>query len=246
MKGVSAVPVHTTIMLGNTVIPYTVEVRPKRRYAAIQVTTEGQVRLLVPPEYSESQGQNLLREKSAWLLKHYAQRAVHNVKQFITGETFDLMNLSLTLHVHDQPASLPTSFKKRGDGDLVYHCSAEAGRSPEAVRAQLIRWYYRQAEVYIPARINHLVGNVGRRPTGIKIHDYKTRWGYCREDGLVAINWRIMQAPAEAIDYVIVHELVHLRFPHHQPTFWEGVSSVFPDYLVQKQWLKIHGAELQW
>ncbi len=244
--GVPAIPASTTIVLGNTVVPYTVEVRPRRRYALIQITAGGQVKLLLPIHYTASQGQEFLREHEAWVLKHYDPCRVLPAKQFVAGEQFYLKNQPLTLHMDIQPGSLSGLFERRGQSELVYRCSTNAAAPPKSVREQLMRWYLAQAHAYIPERIEHFAEIVGKRPARIKIREYATRWGYCRADGLVAFNWRIMQAPVEAIDYVVVHELTHLRFHHHQRPFWEGVGRVLPQYQEQKQWLAVHGEELQW
>ncbi len=62
----------------------------------------------------------------------------------------------------------------------------------------------------------------------------------------MAFNWRLIQAPLSGIDYVIVHELTHRRYPHHRQMFWDAVRVILPDFGRRKQWLRDHGAELGW
>ncbi len=78
----------------------------------------------------------------------------------------------------------------------------------------------------------------------ISIRDQKTRWGSCSGKGNLNFNWRLILAPEEVLDYVVVHELAHRREMNHSPAFWKLVEEILPDYRIRRQWLKQHGAEL--
>lgn len=78
----------------------------------------------------------------------------------------------------------------------------------------------------------------------ISIRDQKTRWGSCSGKGNLNFNWRLILAPEEVLDYVVVHELAHRKEMNHSPAFWEIVERVLPDYKKRRQWLKQHGGEL--
>ena len=78
----------------------------------------------------------------------------------------------------------------------------------------------------------------------ISIRDQKTRWGSCSGKGNLNFNWRLILAPEEVQDYVVVHELAHRREMNHSPAFWKIVECVLPDYRTCRQWLKQHGGEL--
>ena len=73
----------------------------------------------------------------------------------------------------------------------------------------------------------------------VRVEEFKARWGSCRSTG-IALNWRLIQAPARVIDFVCVHELVHLSVPNHSAAFWESVRKIVPDYPEHKQWLKLN------
>jgi len=78
----------------------------------------------------------------------------------------------------------------------------------------------------------------------IEIRDQRTRWGSCSARGTLSFNWRLALAPYEVLDYVVVHELCHLRQPNHSPRFWELVAARRPHWREQRAWLRNHGAEL--
>jgi predicted metal-dependent hydrolase len=79
----------------------------------------------------------------------------------------------------------------------------------------------------------------------IAIRDQRTRWGSCSSRGTLSFNWRLVLAPLEVAEYVVVHELCHLREPNHSPRFWQLVAAARPAYREQRRWLADHGWELQ-
>jgi predicted metal-dependent hydrolase len=114
------------------------------------------------------------------------------------------------------------------------------------VRIALVGWFYERALEVLPGRVTHYSHRLNAHPKALKIREYKSRWGFCRADGLIALNWRLIQAPLAVIDYVVVHELIHQTYPHHQPTFWAAVKRARPTADHERQWLKTHGRELFW
>jgi predicted metal-dependent hydrolase len=78
----------------------------------------------------------------------------------------------------------------------------------------------------------------------IEVRDQHTRWGSCSPRGTLSFNWRLVLAPLEVLDYVVVHELCHLREANHSPRFWRLVADRRPDWREQRGWLREHGAEL--
>ncbi len=78
----------------------------------------------------------------------------------------------------------------------------------------------------------------------IDVRGQRTRWGSCSPRGTLSFNWRLVLAPFEVLDYVVVHELCHLREPNHSPRFWSLVSERRPDWRAQRDWLRAYGSEL--
>jgi predicted metal-dependent hydrolase len=82
------------------------------------------------------------------------------------------------------------------------------------------------------------------RPARIQIRDQRSRWGSCSTRGTLSFNWRLVLAPLEVLDYVVVHELCHLRHPNHSGRFWRLVEERRPNFRAQRDWLNEHGPEL--
>jgi predicted metal-dependent hydrolase len=107
----------------------------------------------------------------------------------------------------------------------------------------------RQGRTRARALLHQLAAAEGERLgvgfRGIAIRDQRTRWGSCSSRGMLSFNWRLVLAPLEVAEYVVVHELCHLREPNHSPRFWQLVAAARPSYREQRRWLADHGWELQ-
>ena len=96
----------------------------------------------------------------------------------------------------------------------------------------------RRAAQYIPARVAHYGAIMGLTPTNVRITSAQKRFGSCSGDNRLCFSWRLMQYPAEAVDYVVVHELAHIRHHDHSRDFWRLVESVMPDYRARQALLR--------
>lgn len=114
------------------------------------------------------------------------------------------------------------------------------------VRAALTDWYKRNAETRIPERILHWADKLDVKAPEVLLAEPRKRWGSASSSGTVRINWRIIQAPLSLVDYVVAHELTHLRHPDHTPEFWRALERVMPDYEKRKTDLRHLGPILNW
>jgi predicted metal-dependent hydrolase len=108
------------------------------------------------------------------------------------------------------------------------------------IRKNLKRWYMEEARREIQARCMWFSTKTGQVPATIRITDARQRWGSCTHKGGLNFSWRLIQVPPEIIDYVVVHELVHISQPDHSKKFWAKVSTIMPDYEQRRNWLKDH------
>lgn len=96
----------------------------------------------------------------------------------------------------------------------------------------------------LPGRCVELAGRHGLTVSRVSIRNQRSRWGSCSSRGTIALNWRLVQMPASVSDYVILHELMHLRQPNHSRQFWREVAGVCEGWREAEKWLRIHGREL--
>lgn len=106
------------------------------------------------------------------------------------------------------------------------------------------RWLIKKAEEYLPKRLMELAQKLGVRYKKVQVKDVKSRWGSCSSKGTISLNWRLIMAPSEVIDYVLIHELAHIVHPNHSKYFWKYVATFCPDYKLHRSWLRKNGQHL--
>ncbi len=114
----------------------------------------------------------------------------------------------------------------------------------EAVRAALKAELSKLALTRIRQRLETYAPRLGVHFGRVTIRDQKSRWGSCSQKGNLNFNWKLIMAPEEALEYVVIHELCHLIEFNHSPRFWRLVEGQMPEYEYWKKWLKTHGSEL--
>jgi predicted metal-dependent hydrolase len=101
-------------------------------------------------------------------------------------------------------------------------------------------WLMRQAKPYFTGRLDFFAAQAGVRWTQLGLSGARTRWGSASADGRIRLNWRLMHLKPALIDYVVVHELSHLKVMDHSPQFWDAVGQVMPDYPARRKELREH------
>ncbi|MCR4588314.1 MAG: M48 family metallopeptidase [Lachnospiraceae bacterium] len=120
----------------------------------------------------------------------------------------------------------------------------QADYSPEEAAA-LEKYYRKMAREVITKRVEYYSRYISRPYTSISIRDQKTRWGSCSSKGGLNFSWRLVLAPPQVLDYVVVHELCHLLHMNHSSAFWAEVGRIYPDYKACRKWLRENGASLR-
>jgi predicted metal-dependent hydrolase len=181
---------------------------------------------------------------------------IDEVRDFLRGLTRELPEIfpgsrkgrgvpykggELELRVVDD-ASLGRSKLEERDGVLLLR------RSPEddAHTHDLLRaWYVDRAREAFEARAAHWAAAMKLTYQKIRIADQRTLWGSCTMEGTLSFNWRVVMAPPETLDYLVIHELAHLRELNHSKRFWAIVSAFCPEWKTHRRWLKDHSRRLK-
>ncbi len=230
--------------IGASIIEYTIDYS-RRKTMSITVKPDGTIRVAAPKGTAAKTVQDWVASKSKWIAAKLAEVEVANCqtvqRSYQTGEEFSYLGrpMRLELLYHTQP----TRTMLRGREGLIQITGPDC--SPTAVKAALEAWYRWAAGRYIRARVGYFAAQVGRKPGRITIREQKTRWGSCSAQGNLNFNWRIMMAPPEITDYLVVHELCHLVHLDHSQQFWNLVASIIPDYKNHKNWLRQNGRQLR-
>ncbi len=216
----------------------------KRSTMAIKICAEGNIKVFVPQGTHQSAIDNMIRSKADWIHKNLnairASQAMEVKRTYTDGEIFLYLGCDYPLQLKVDPR-LDKIRVKLGDGRL----EVSSPLANEAViQDGMEAWYRFMATEYINDRLKCFQPLLDVCPNRVTIRGQKTRWGSCSSKGNLSFNWRLMMAPAEVVDYVIVHELCHLIHPNHAKSFWNQVSAILPDYKSHQVWLKKNGPRL--
>ena len=224
---------HITLQ-GQTVI-YQFE-RSKRRTISFIVGHHG---LLVraPRWVTMGEVESSLQEKTNWILKklHEAQdRQAHSAKAamvWANGASIDYLGQPLTLQLNAMITTIDLAQRRVW---LALPLAANEAQIQDTVQSAI----QRAALLLFEERLNHYAPLLGVYWKALKLSNAGGRWGSAKSDGTIRLNWRLMHYRLPVIDYVVVHELSHLRHMDHSPRFWDTVESIMPDYATLKKELK--------
>ena len=110
-------------------------------------------------------------------------------------------------------------------------------------RRHFIEWYSAHAGPWLRRRVAAWSSRIGGQPKTLEVRDCAFRWGSCGRAGGLNFHWATILLPASVVEYIIVHEMIHLREHHHTPEFWLRVERALPDYERRKEWIAQHGME---
>jgi len=160
-------------------------------------------------------------------------------KHFREGDWLSVLGDVRQLVIRVEPGRQKTSWREWGDSvEVVVKKRGQIG-------CVLERWYRKRADEYFNKRIAYYAGLLEVRAKKVVVSGARAQWGSCiRESARVSLQWRLAQAPLGVVDYVIVHELAHLKERGHNNRFWGIVEQYCPEYRQWRQWLKERGREL--
>jgi predicted metal-dependent hydrolase len=218
------------------------EVRRSSRRKSVQITVDrgGELVLCAPELCGAEKLTSFVREKRFWiyskLVEKEALRTDAPAKQYVSGEGFPYLGRSYRLLLVDEQ-DVPVKLE-RGRFKMARPV-ADAGRE------HIVRWYTERGRPWLTNRVERYQRRVGVEPLSVSVQDLGYRWGSCGKGGRLYFHWRTILLPPRIVEYVVVHELVHLLEPHHTPAFWKRVERGLPDFAANKQWLAEHAAQFE-
>ncbi|WP_297575210.1 M48 family metallopeptidase [uncultured Deefgea sp.] len=214
-------------------IPYQVKRSSRRRSIGLKIDAQG-LTVILPQSAAEREAERVIQLKLAWVRAKLAERRdapalvppslCWGIRVLYLGESLVL-----------QPA-----LRSQLSAGVLSLCAANEAKIAPA----LSRFYQRESQVYFAGRLAFWSASMALQPRKWLLSSAKTRWGSCTAAGDIRLNWRLMQAPASVIDYVVIHELAHLAQMNHSARFWAIVAKACPNWKTERAWLKQHGAAL--
>ncbi len=236
------------IELSGKAIAYRVRTSKRAKRISVRYSLGGGLEVVYPLGLREPGPAALLHERRDWVLSAIAKfsdaRAKLPQRQYREGESFLFRGVCYQLKLERDPSRRRITVRLGEDElELLLPESAPIDET-DLVRRAVEGFYRGQAKDYLPSRVRELADRYGFEYEKVRVKNQKTRWGSCSAKGNINLNLRLMMAPDAAIDYVIIHELCHLRELNHSPVFWAQVESCCPDFPHWRAWFKERGPSL--
>lgn len=213
-------------------------IRTDRRSIAILIDPRGRLVVRSPLKVPLNLINAFVASKQAWIEQKLAEAREREPRQaieFKDGENFLLLGEKRTLRLISQSKKPLTLVNQ----EFILH---KEHRTDATMLFE--KMYKKVAKQYLSERLDTLSTKYGYKFTRMRITSARTRWGSCSSTGTISFTWRLIMAPVEVIDYVVIHELVHIGIKDHSKRFWGKVESLMPEYKKHKNWLKVHGGKL--
>lgn len=229
---------YHSVKTAHGVIPYTVK-RVRRARFDIRVGYQG---VVVRANLSEplSTAESVIRKFSGWFVKKLAEIEVNRppyLNQWEINKTIRYLGRTIELKqhfTHDIPLFIG-DVKAPQDGDILLVDDFGYKHYGVSVKDSCEYWLKRQAYQWFEERLEWFYQHTGRKPTAFRISKALQSWGQCNSKGIIGLNWRLIHLPPEQIDYVIAHELAHLKHMNHSRAFWQEVCNIMPGYEPYKK-----------
>lgn len=209
-----------------------------RKTISIYVEPDGRITVRAPRRLDLYKINNIIDMKRPWIYRGIAElKELNRTKanrSFVNGEGYLYLGKSYRLKIEknlNQPLSLKQGFFMLDESQT------------QKAKQHFINFYKEKGRKHIAERVDYFKKKIGVEPKPTRIMELKKRWASRSRTGL-NFHWKIMLAQVSVIDYIVVHELAHLKREDHSLHFWEIVESVIPNYAEKKNWLRLNGANL--
>lgn len=214
-------------------------IRSRRKTIALIVERDGTLTVRAPRRARRVDIEAFVNSKAEWVQAAQAEarrRLVANPPhRYLDGESFPYLG-------HSYPLRRTAGARCTLDFDGQVFCLPAGCQQPGPA---FERWYRQAAREVIGGYVERLARQHGYAYTKIRISGARTRWGSCSSRGSLNFAWRLVLAAPELVEYVVIHELVHLQHPNHSRAFWQRVSELLPDYAAHRRALRDHPPRLE-
>lgn len=229
------------ITLADRIVPYTIKRRP-RRSLSLTIDHRG-LRVLGPMRTTLREVEQLIHTHEDWILKkldEWRAERFHRNWTIHSAEPLPYLGSPLPLSIRQHALRKPQLVLDDRQLVLFTHDPADSARNHRA----LVLWLRERALLCFEERVTHYAARLGVPQPTLSLTQAKTRWGSCNTRGHIRLNWRLIHLPLTLVDYVVAHELAHLKEMNHSPRFWAVVETMYPDWQQARRALRRHVGSL--
>lgn len=216
-------------------------VKSKKRRRSMQISIKNKDKVIVSVPFSTSQKSidNFVNNNLEWIKKNISKISNIKSKTFIEGESFLIMgnNIPLLFSKVKRSKNLLTV----ENNNFVYYGK---NTSKVEIKFQFIRFYKNFGKEYSIIKSTEFANKIKKKFNRVTIKNISSQWGSCSSKNNLNYNYKLFMAPKNVVDYVIAHEVAHLKHKDHSKSFWECVEFLYPNYKQYRTWLKNNGNTL--
>ncbi len=229
---------HLPITNGET-IPYTLE-RRTRKTVGLKINHNGLI-VHAPTRLSQKELERMLLSKVDWIVKKLQAQQENQLEKFIWEDGASLLLLGNTIELSVRLDTVSRALEYEPGRISV---ALPTPNNQTSIARKVLQWYKKQALTDFSRRIALLAAKLSVETPPLFLSSARSRWGSCNSRGEVRLNWRLLQAPPHIVNYVVAHELAHLKEMNHSAKFWATVERIYPEYKTAEKELKAWSAKL--
>lgn len=220
-------------------IPYHLE-RRARKTIGLKINHNGLI-VHAPNRISQRELERMLLSKADWIVKKLQALQENQLEKFVWEDGASLLLLGNTMELSVRLDSVSRTLEHEPGRISV---ALPTPNNQSSIAKKVLQWYKKQALSDFSRRIELLAAKLGVQTPPLFLSSARSRWGSCNSRGEVRLNWRLLQAPPHIINYVVAHELAHLKEMNHSAKFWATVERIYPDYKAAEKELKAWSTRL--
>lgn len=223
--------------------------RKKVKNISIRIYKDGAIRVSSPDYLSDNYIHEVVYERAEWILSKLKameelNKNIHE-RAYSKGDTVVYLGHAYGLKVIEEVKAEGKVIFRERSFEVEVNPKWDGEKRETEIREGLIKWYKHEAFRVFKERTLHYSRILGLYPDNIRVKEQKSIWGSCSSKGNINFNWKLIMAPIAVLDYVVVHELCHLKHRNHSRDFWELVEQTMPDCRTRRRWLKDNGGTLR-
>ena len=237
---------HDQVSFNGTSIDYTVRRSPRRKKTLEMRLEPDGLLISAPSRASDEEIRDIILKRAPWVLKKLAESMRKSPpRQFVTGETIPYLGRDVELIVEEGEGLRTQVHLLQGRFHVSLPPNLPDGDRRDSIRKALAAWYRTRAEEHISEEVDLWWPRFGaKKKSRVLIGNQRSQWGSCAPDGTLRFSWRTMMLSPEIIEYIVVHELSHLKVKDHSPKFWDVVARALPDVKRRRKLLRETGTAL--
>lgn len=222
-------------------------IRKNRKNVSISIDEKGDIIVIAPWDINYDSVEKIVKNKMDWIYKskNIIKDKIEYMKSMGISQGENMLWLGKLLEVKKCESDIKECHVEVLNDKIIIYGNSLLIKNQEAINKSIRKFYKEKSKIIFAEKVRFYAKKINVHPNKITVRCQKTRWGSCSSKGNLSFNYKLLMAPLDVIDYIVVHELCHLVYMDHSGGYWRMVGSIIPQYLDKRNWLKNNGYMLR-